>query len=153
MTYTYRELEQYAEEAKEVLGFSTGKMVFEYDDVINRYLLLLDNYTNNTDDETFLNLETLSMINFSLNYCLGYAISDYFQEDYQQQDSIKMAMEDNTFRTILQLSCDITNRFYASGYYSEGAYVSEALFQLAHSVYQVEHQNDKAKDTKVKKYS
>ncbi|HIS38903.1 MAG TPA: hypothetical protein IAB45_05275 [Candidatus Onthousia faecavium] len=150
MTYTYQELEQYANTAKEMLGFSTEKIVFEYSDVINRYLLLLDHYTNKTDDETFFNTETLSMINFSLNYCLGYAISDYFEENYQQKDSIKMAYEDSTFRTILQLSYDITNRFYASGYYSEGEYINGVLFQLAHSVYQVEHQNDNAK---VKKYS
>ena len=150
MTYTYQELEQYANTAKEMLGFSTEKIVFEYSDVINRYLLLLNHYTNKTDDETFFNTETLSMINFSLNYCLGYAISDYFEENYQQKDSIKMAYEDSTFRTILQLSYDITNRFYASGYYSEGEYINGVLFQLAHSVYQVEHQNDNAK---VKKYS
>ena len=150
MSYTYQELEQYANTAKEMLGFSTEKIVFEYSDVINRYLLLLDHYTNKTDDETFFNTETLSMINFSLNYCLGYAISDYFEENYQQKDSIKMAYEDSTFRTILQLSYDITNRFYASGYYSEGEYINGVLFQLAHSVYQVEHQNDNAK---VKKYS
>ena len=137
MTYTYQELEQYANTAKEMLGFSTEKIVFEYSDVINRYLLLLDHYTNKTDDETFFNTETLSMINFSLNYCLGYAISDYFEENYQQKDSIKMAYEDSTFRTILQLSYDITNRFYASGYYSEGEYINGVLFQLAHSVYQV----------------
>ena len=42
MTYTYQELEQYANTAKEMLGFSTEKIVFEYSDVINRYLLLLD---------------------------------------------------------------------------------------------------------------
>ncbi len=153
MVYTYQELEQYADVSKEALGFKASEKVFEYGDVINRYLLLLDNYAKKTDDEIFLNLKTLSMINFSLNYCLCYALGDFVQDNYQEEDTIRMASEDSTFRTILQLSCDITDRFYASGYYSEGAYANEALFQLAHSVYQFEHQDDKAKDTKVKKYS
>ena len=134
-------------EACKIMGVSND-IVFDYDQLVSRYIALLNYYAYNLSDEKFLNFTNFTKINRSLNICLANVLDDYSCDDYDESNPIILVNEDENFYKIMEVANVIVERFNSNNCFVEGVIAYSYLGQIAYSLYQIE-----TEDVKTKTYS
>ena len=112
--------------SRRVMGFN-DELVFNYDKVVERYILLLDYYES---------------LNFSFNYCTGYIIAEYLNDDLDTSKINEKAKENEHFSSILTSSSKIVERLNDYGEEEMASILGAYFYTIANAVYDFENSKE-----------
>ena len=127
--------------SRRVMGFN-DELVFDYDKVVERYILLLDYYAKNLTHDELVSMDYYESLNFSFNYCTGYIIAEYLNDDLDTSKINEKAKENEHFSSILTSSSKIVERLNDYGEEEMASILGTYFYTIANAVYDFENSKE-----------
>lgn len=129
-------MENIDERTRKILGFDKDEEL-EYDEVVDRYLLVLANYATNIDDKTFFTPFIFHNLNYSLYHLTGWIFSNYSKIITDEEVSKRMD-ENEHYNLLIKAASLVINRFAQNGMEDVANKEGATLYVIANAIYDYE---------------